>query len=81
MNTRTMTAATTPPTIGPRFVLGPEEAYVEAVLIGIENVEDLRFVNTEEIRVLKVPYDVRLAVVRLVVEGLVPTPPSSSYTR
>lgn len=48
MSTRTKTAATTPPTIGPRFVLGPEEAYVKAVLfgvrdVGVEDADNLRF--------------------------------------
>ena len=41
LRTRTITAATTPPTIGPRFVLGPEEGYVEAVLLGVEDVGNL----------------------------------------
>ena len=40
-STTTMTPATTPPMIGPRFVLGLEEAFVEAVLFGVDNVDNL----------------------------------------
>ena len=51
LSTRTRTAATTPPMIGPRFVLGPEEENVELVLLGVENV-GLALLRVENVDVL-----------------------------
>jgi len=41
LSTRTRIAATTPPMIGPGFVLGLEEAAVGLVLLGGDNVDVL----------------------------------------